>query len=66
MSINSTASSAERPRHGAPAACALSPLKLYSTETRPLLLLSPQLTPMFEPTWAKMQMSTSLKAPLRT
>ena len=36
MFISSTASSALRPRHGAPAACALSPLKVYSTETRPV------------------------------
>ena len=43
-SISSTASSAERPRHGAPAACALSPLKSYSTETMPLPPLSPQPT----------------------
>ena len=34
--ISSTASSADRPRHGAPALCAVSPLKVYSTETSPL------------------------------
>ena len=55
MFISSTASSAERPRHGAPAECALSPLKLYSTDTMPLPPPSPQPTPMFEPTWAKMR-----------
>ncbi len=66
MSISSTASSAERPRHGAPAACALSPLKSYSTETMPLPPLSPQPTFICAPTCAKMQMSTSLKTPART
>ena len=65
-SISSTASSADRPRHGAPAACALSPLKLYSTETRPFWLPSPQLTPRLSPTCAKIEMSTSLNMPART
>ena len=37
MSISSTASSALRPRHGAPAACALWPVNVYSTDTMPLL-----------------------------
>ena len=36
-----TASRALFPRHGAPAAWALSPLKLYSTETRPFAPLGP-------------------------
>ena len=36
MSISSTASSALRPRHGAPAACAVSPLNVYCTDTRPV------------------------------
>ena len=35
-SMSSTASSALLPRHGAPAAWALSPLKMYSTETMPV------------------------------
>ena len=42
MSINSTASSAERPAPRRTAACALSPLKLYSTDTRAFDVLSPQ------------------------
>ena len=35
-SISSTASSAERPRHGAPAACALSPLKSVLDRDEPV------------------------------
>ena len=66
MSISSTASSAERPRHGAPAAWALSPLKLYSTDTSAFDVLSPQLTCMLAPTCAKIEMSTSLNAPAFT
>src|SRR5262249_31090211 len=54
-----------RPRHGAPAGCALSPLQLYSTETRPLLLLAPQLTCLLDPTCAHSALSTSLSAPAR-
>jgi len=42
MFISSTASSALLPRQGAPAACELSPLKLYSTDTMPLPPLSPR------------------------
>ena len=41
MFISSTASSALRPRHGAPAACALSPLNVYSTDTSPVPPPSP-------------------------
>ena len=49
------------------AACALSPLKLYSTETSPFWLPeSPQLTPRLSPTCAKIEMSTSLNSPART
>ena len=36
MFISSTASSAERPRQGAAAEWALSPLNVYSTETSPV------------------------------
>src|SRR5262245_29405707 len=41
MSISIAASSALLPRQGAPAECALSPLNMYSTDTRPLLVPSP-------------------------
>ena len=41
MFISSTASSALRPRHGAPAECAVSPVNVYSTETRPVPSRSP-------------------------
>ncbi len=65
-SISSTASSALRPPHGAPPACALVPLNVYSTDTAPVPLASPQLTPKFDDTWEKRTMSTSLKTPART
>ena len=44
MLISSTASSAERPRHGAPALCAVSPSNVYSIETRPVPPCWPQPT----------------------
>ena len=66
MFISSTASSAVRPRHGAPAACALSPLKVYSTDTRPVPSPSPHDTPRLLPTCVKRTTSTSLNMPART
>ena len=66
MFISSTASSALRPRHGAPAACAVSPRNEYSTETRPVPSRSPHDTPSSLPTCVKSATSTSLKKPART
>ena len=66
MLISSTASSAERPRHGAPALCAVSPSKVYSTDTMPLPPPSPHDTPRLLPTCVNRTTSTSLKTPSRT
>ena len=66
MSISSTASSAERPRHGAPAEWADSPWKLYLMETRPVPDGWPQAVCRFEPTWVKMVASMPLNTPSRT
>src|SRR5689334_25434984 len=58
--ISSTASSADRPRHGAPALCAVSPSKLYSTDTSPVPPPSPHDTPRLLATCANSTTSTSL------
>ncbi len=49
--ISSTASSADLPRHGAPALCADSPSKVYSTDTSPLPWVSPHDVTRSLPTW---------------
>ena len=64
--ISSTASSAERPRQGAPALCAVSPSKVYSIETRPVPPCCPQLVLRLPPTWVNRLTSTSLNMPSRT
>src|SRR6478735_12831036 len=64
--ISSTAASADRPRHGAAALCAVSPSKLYSTDTRPVPPPSPQRTPRLLPTCVNRLTSTSLNIPSRT
>ena len=66
MFINSTASSALRPRQGATAECAVSPRKVYSTDTRPVPAPVPQETSRLLPTWVKRTTSTSLNTPART
>ena len=55
------------PRHGAPALCALSPLNVYSTETRPLPpLVAPRRRQVACRRGCNSTMSTSLKTPSRT
>ena len=66
MSISSTASSALLPAQGAPAACELWPVKLYSTDTMPVPPPSPQFVLRLDPTCVKSTASTSLKMPPRT
>ena len=63
MFINSTASRALRPRHGAVPACALSPWKVYSTDTMPVASPVPHETARLSPTCVKRTTSTSLKQP---
>ena len=64
MSI--TASSADLPRHGAPAACAVWPRNLKIAETIACDPERPQPTPSSFPTCVKSVTSTSLKMPART
>ena len=61
-----SAGGALRPRHGAPAPCAASPMKLNSTETKPVPPACPQLTFRFELTCVKSVTSTSSRTPSRT
>ena len=66
MSMSMAASSALRPRHGAPALCADSPLNRNSTETRPVPSAGPHVVPRLLPTCVKNTASTSVKRPSRT
>ena len=52
MFMTSTPSSALRPNQGATAACEVMPLKVYSTDTAPLLPELPQLMEKSLLTWA--------------
>ena len=65
MSISCTASSALRPRHGLPAACAVSPWNEYWTDTRPVPARAPHDTSRPSLTCVKSATSTSLKRPAR-
>jgi hypothetical protein len=64
--MSDTASSAERPRHGRPAAWAALPRKPYSTLTSPLLVVPPQLVVNLSSTCVKSTASTSRNSPSRT
>jgi len=66
MSMSMAASSALRPRQGAPGLCAASPLNWNSAETNPVPLASPQVTPRLLPTWVKKTASTPSNSPSRT
>ena len=66
MFMSSTPSSALRPDHGEPAACAVLPLKVYSTDTMPLLPADPHDVLRSLLTCVKMHASTSLNRPART
>ena len=66
MFMSSTPSSALRPAHGEPAECAVLPVKVYSTETAPLLLAGPQDVLNSLLTWVKMQASTPSNRPALT
>src|SRR3546814_8507879 len=59
-------SSADLPRHGAAAACALSPSNVYSTLTMPVPFGRPQLVASWLLTWLQIVASTSLNTPART
>ena len=64
MSI--AASSAERPRQGDPAECAVAPLNLNCTDQSALPPACPHDMPQFELTWVKRFTSTPSKTPSRT
>ena len=67
MFMSWTARNALRPRQGAAAACADSPVNVYSTEIMPLLPLGwPQAVLKSLPTWVNSTASTSLNTPART
>ena len=66
FAIAITPSSADLPRQGAPAECALSPLNIYSTLIMPVPLGWPQLVESWLLTWLKIAASTDLKTPSRT
>ncbi len=64
--MSSAASKAERPLQGAPAECAASPSKVYSTEIKPVPRACPHETLRLLLTWVKIHMSISSKYPSRT
>ncbi len=66
MSMSSTASRALRPRHGAPAACAVSPSNEKIADTRPVPPASPQLVEKPRPTCTKITASASRNSPCLT
>ena len=66
MFMSSTASSALLPRHGATAECALSPWKVYSTETNPVPEGCPQAVVSESATCVNSTASTPVNTPSRT